>query len=351
MAKVSIVAPVYGVEQYIDQFLMSIKEQTFEDLEVVLIDDGSRDNCPKILDEFVKIDSRYKVIHQNNSGVSIARNNGLAQITGEYVYIVDSDDWLTPDAIEKLYAKAIETGADIVYGDWIEEFDNGVSKDIVCFPKPFVTEDLETIKALQCGVFTNNNSIIIRRPEFDHINHLGGAPWRALFRTSVIVDNKLAFDPYVRGLGDDILFTLHVYEHVHKVAYIQHPIYHYREVALSYSHGYKANYLETTNLIYDRMERFLKEYKKDSQLWDFYYYRVLIYLNQGMSRYFKNQGNIKSEKERYLEFKNLLKREPYRSAIRKIPLNVIGNKRNKYSFWLLRLRLYRVYWKLKKVRN
>lgn len=184
MPKVSIVAPVYGVEKYIEQFLQSIKELTFQDIEVILVDDGSKDNCPAILDAFVKEDDRYKVIHKKNEGVSIARNTGIANATGEYVYIVDSDDWLVPDSVEKMYAAAISTGADIVYGDWIREKDTGEATRVFSFPKDFVTDNSETIKALQCGVLSNNNNI--HRPEFSCIRHLGGAPWRGMIRLSLI---------------------------------------------------------------------------------------------------------------------------------------------------------------------
>lgn len=348
MAKVSIVAPVYGVEKYIDQFLQSIREQTLQDLEVILVDDGSPDNCPAILDAFAATDSRYTVIHQKNGGVSRARNTGLAAVTGDYVYIVDSDDWLTPDAVEKLYDAAVSTGADIIYGDWIEEFPSGRADKIVCFPKPFVTEDPATISAMQCAVFSNNYGLDIKTKDFDSIGHMGGAPWRVMFRTSVIKENHLEFDPYVRGLGDDILFTLHVYEHAKKIAYIQHPIYHYREVAVSYSHGYKANYLEAVGLIYEHMEKFLRDYGKNETTWSFYYYRVLIYFTQGMARYFKNSGNPKSEQERFAEFKKTLQTEPYRTALKKAPLGVIQNKRSKYSFWMLRMGLYSLYWRMKR---
>ena len=88
--------------------LDSIEKQTLREIEVILVDDGSPDNCPQILDEFVQKDSRYKVIHQKNAGVSMARNAGLAQATGKYVYIVDSDDWLVENALEELGMKPKE---------------------------------------------------------------------------------------------------------------------------------------------------------------------------------------------------------------------------------------------------
>lgn len=347
MPKVSIIAPVYGVEKYIEQFLDSIRSQTFQDIEVILVDDGSPDNCPAILDHFAETDDRYAVIHQKNGGVSAARNAGLLQATGEYVYIVDSDDWLEPTAIEAMVKVADETYADIIYGDWMLESDNGSTR-MNSFPGSFCTEDKESIKKLQFSVVTNNNRLNISSHDFSSVKHMGGAPWRAMVRLAVIKENGLEYDPYVRGLGDDILFSLHLYEHINKVVYTQDVIYHYRVMQVSYSQGYKANYLETIERIYERIEQFLKDENGDELLYSAYYLRVLIYLDQGMQRYFKNKNNPASEKERYAEFKQVLKTEPYRTAIKRAPLNAVQTKRFKYPMCLLRAGLIRAYWILSK---
>ena len=347
MVKISVVVPVYGVEKYIDQLLDSIRRQQMQDIEVIFVDDGSPDRCPEILDAFAAEDSRYTVIHQKNGGVSAARNAGLAQATGEYVYIIDSDDWLEEGALENLWAEAQRTGADVIYGDWIIERNSG-AKRMLPFTKPFVTEDPETIQVLQCALNSNSQKMTVSRPEFEAVHYLGGAPWRALIRRAVIADNNVAFDPYVKGLGDDILFMLHVYEFVHKVAYVQVPIYHYRIVDASYSHGFKAKLLDNYKLIFARMEQFLREAKKDEKHWQAYYFRVLIYFQQAMGRYFKNPNNPATEKERYVAMKELLATEPYRTAVDKVPLHIIGHKKTKITLMLLRLRMYKLYWMLKK---
>lgn len=343
MPKISIVAPVYGVERYINQFLDSLRCQTFRDFEAILVDDGSKDACPGILDAFAKEDERYKVIHQKNGGVSKARNRGLEEVTGEYVYIVDSDDWLEPAALEVLSKEAEESHADIIYGDWISEMESG-SKRQHCFLKKFVTTDKKTLDALQFAVNSNNNHVKISRPEFNKICHLGGAPWRGMIRMEVIRENNLRFDPYVRGLGDDILFTLHLYEYAVKVSYIPEIIYHYRELAMSYSHGYKENYLETVDRIYEKQEEFLNKYHKGELAWLAYYTRVLIYLQEGMQRYFLNSENPMNEKKRYTEFKKVIRSEPYKTAIRKAPLRYMGRKRLTYTVPMLRIGLPKLYW-------
>ena len=347
MPKISLVAPVYGVENYIHQFLDSIRKQTFRDFEVILVDDGSKDRCPQILDEFAKEDARYRVIHQENGGVSKARNAGLEQVQGQYVYIADSDDWLEPTALEELWRAAEQTGADIIYGDWVREKKAGPQR-LYCFPHEFVTQDPATLQVLQFGVNSNNYRVKIRRPEFSEIRHLGGAPWRGMFKTAVIQENGLRYDPYVKGLGDDILFSLHLYEYVKKVAYVQKVIYHYRVVEASYSHGFKANYLTLVANIFEKQEEFLQQYHKGELAWQAYYNRVLIYLLSGMQRYFRNSENKKTETERYQEFLDVIHSEPYRTAIRKAPLQYIGMESKKFwlTTFLLKCKMNKLYWKL-----
>ena len=94
---VSVIVPVYKVEKYLDKCIESIVGQTYENLEIILVDDGSPDNCPTMCDEWAQKDSRIKVIHKENGGLSSARNAGLDACTGDYIGFVDSDDWIEPD--------------------------------------------------------------------------------------------------------------------------------------------------------------------------------------------------------------------------------------------------------------
>lgn len=117
MLIISIIVPVYKVEKYLPRCLDSILAQTFADFECILIDDDSPDNCPAICDEYASRDNRIVVIHRENKGVAVARDTGLKKAGGEFVYFVDSDDWIEPKSLELLYKKQQETGADIVLGN------------------------------------------------------------------------------------------------------------------------------------------------------------------------------------------------------------------------------------------
>lgn len=103
MPQISIIVPVYKVEQYLDRCVNSILNQTFTDFELILVDDGSPDRCPQMCDEWAKKDARIRVIHKGNGGAGAARNAALRAAKGEYVGFVDSDDWITPDMYEYLY--------------------------------------------------------------------------------------------------------------------------------------------------------------------------------------------------------------------------------------------------------
>ena len=117
MPTISVIIPVYNVEKYIKKCVDSVLGQTYADLEIFLVDDGSPDNCPAICDKYAEKDSRVKVIHKPNGGLSDARNAALDVMTGQYVTFVDSDDFIAPDAIETLYAALLRHNADIAVGN------------------------------------------------------------------------------------------------------------------------------------------------------------------------------------------------------------------------------------------
>lgn len=115
---ISVIVPVYKVEKYLDRCLKTIVSQTYSNLEIILVDDGSPDKSGELCDYWANEDKRIKVIHKKNGGLSSARNAGIEVATGEYLFFVDSDDWISKDAISSLVTIATETGADIVSGSY-----------------------------------------------------------------------------------------------------------------------------------------------------------------------------------------------------------------------------------------
>jgi glycosyltransferase involved in cell wall biosynthesis len=126
--KVSIIIPVYNVELYLEECLDSVVNQTFTDMEIILVDDGSADRSPEIIRSFAEKDKRIKVITQKNSGVSAARNTGLRAASGDYILFIDSDDTILPDSVERLYNTAYETGSDLLMGNALWCYPDGTEK-------------------------------------------------------------------------------------------------------------------------------------------------------------------------------------------------------------------------------
>lgn len=121
MAKVSVIIPVYNVEQYLKRCLDSIINQTLKDIEIILVNDGSTDNSLLICEEYAQKDERIKIVTRKNGGLSAARNTGLEHATGDYIGFIDSDDWVDTNFYEKLYNAAIENDCDITFGDIIRK--------------------------------------------------------------------------------------------------------------------------------------------------------------------------------------------------------------------------------------
>ena len=111
---VTVVLPIYNVEKYLDRCMKSIVNQTYRNLEIILVDDGSPDHCPEICDRWAETDNRIRVIHKENAGLGMARNTGIENASGEYICLFDSDDYVALDLVEKAYTLAQESQADIV---------------------------------------------------------------------------------------------------------------------------------------------------------------------------------------------------------------------------------------------
>ena len=122
---ISVIVPIYNVEKYLERCVESIINQTYKNLEIILVDDGSPDNCPQMCDDYAKKDSRIKVVHKKNGGLSDARNAGMKVATGEYVSFIDSDDYISLDFYETLLETIVDNDSDIVECSVVKFYENG----------------------------------------------------------------------------------------------------------------------------------------------------------------------------------------------------------------------------------
>lgn len=152
---ISIIVPVYKVEKYLNKCVESIVEQTYKNLEIILVDDGSPDNCPAMCDEWAKKDSRIKVIHKKNGGLSSARNAGLDGCTGDYIYFLDSDDYIADNCIEMLFNAIVSDGSDMCIGNLMSVDESGNFVDSYICPKQRVLTPEDIFSA-----YGNGSSVI-----------------------------------------------------------------------------------------------------------------------------------------------------------------------------------------------
>ena len=238
MDLISMIVPVYKVEPYLDKCVRSIVEQTYKNLEIILVDDGSPDNCPAMCDAWASKDSRIKVIHKENGGLSDARNVGLAVAIGEYISFIDSDDWIEPDFIRELYDAMERTGAEIAEcgTTYVDEAGNVLRQrsvvPIACMDK------LEALRrlVLEDGIYQT--------------------VWNKLYRRAVI--EGVLFEKGKHH--EDDFWTYQIFDRIEKLAVVERPMYYYLQRSGSIiGAGYTIKRLDGLEARFLRMQ-YLQKY-------------------------------------------------------------------------------------------
>lgn len=228
---ISVIIPVYKAEKYLRRCLDSVLAQTYSNLEVILIDDGSPDSCPEICDQYSENDHRVKVIHKKNEGVSIARNIGLRSATGSLITFVDSDDYIEPVMYEKMANILMSNNCDIVMCDCIKEFDN---KDELYTHQ--IREGLYTRSQLEQDYFPQ----LLITESLEYPTTISN--WLLLFRYSLQKQNQIF---YVEGVrySEDLLFGSELVFHSNSFFYMKsEAYYHYNCVnELSATHTFNID--------------------------------------------------------------------------------------------------------------
>lgn len=314
MIKFSIVVPIYNVEKYIGQLVESLQKQTLNEIEIILVDDGSPDKSGEICDKYASEDKRIKVIHKKNGGVSAARNDGLDVAQGEYIMFCDSDDWLPLDALENLYNEGKRTDADIVIGE-VYQSEDGNDKMARFYSQNFTSEDSAFIrKLIQADMYRTYCPMPHPvGPAFGY-----GGPWNKAVKLSLIKDNGIKFDVRVKGIFDDIIYTAYILANARKVSYIQEPVYYYRIIPTSITRTYKANALEINEAIFNSWKEFIDKYDQDGMFNKPFYAVVIRRFVDILPIYFLSSKNPKSLGERLGEMKKVINMPIYQEAINNV---------------------------------
>lgn len=255
MVKISVIVPVYNCEDYIEESIKSILNQTFEDIEIISIDDGSADNSLNILKEIESNDSRLKVFSQENQGSSVARNNALKKVQGDYVYFFDADDYIVEDCLEKIYDNALKNDSDIVFFKYDQYKDDRFFKHFgLDIEEQFPDADFEDF-TFNCYGYR----LRAFRGPF--------APWFKLYKKEFLEKNNFEFP--VNLNHNDVPFHLKTFLKASRISFVDEYLYHYRiDNPNSISNTRLKNYKDIFSIIHIvedflKDERLLEEFKKE----------------------------------------------------------------------------------------
>lgn len=209
---VSIIVPVYNVDLYLEECLISITEQSYRNLEIIIVDDGSTDRSFQIMQDFAKEDNRIHIFSQTNRGASSARNNGLSKASGEYILFVDSDDIIEKYAVEILYKKTIKTQSDITIGSLYYYYPNGERKAI--FERDNGLNDV-TLRGVDCFISLMRNNVF---PPFVYLYFIN---------RKFLINQQLYFEEGI--IHEDELWCLKVLCHASRVSLFRSSHYLYRQ--------------------------------------------------------------------------------------------------------------------------
>ena len=280
---ISIIVPIYGVEKYIRQCVESIIAQTYTEIEIILVDDGSKDGCPAICEEYARQDSRIKVVHKENGGLVSARQAGLAVAVGEYIGFVDGDDWIAPDMYSHI-AKAIESyHPDMVITEFYCEYDDHTeSSDQICKHKFY------NKAALLQGIYPH---MLFNGTYYQ----FGISPncWSKVFKKELLEKHLPLVDKRIR-MGEDAAFTYPCLLDAERVCCVSMPLYHYRILGSSMSRGYDSTLEHIILLPYRRLKQANAESSFDMTEQLNYY---LLYLTNFLIRNEAKAFSVKPKSE------------------------------------------------------
>lgn len=263
--KISVIVPIYNVECYLSRCLDSLLSQSFSDIEIITVNDGSTDASVEILYEYAQKDSRIVVIEKENGGVSSARNEGVRAANGEYIGFVDPDDWVDKDMYESLYNTAMDEKADIVMCTYIREFGSNSKVKEFNLPEKVCYQGEEVkLKVMRRLIGPLEEELV--NPE---LLDAWGTVWSKLYRSDILKENNLEFiDLNIIGTNEDSLFNVCAFYYAKTFVFLNKPYYHYWRInSTSVTSRHKSSLVDQWFKLYSIIENFLND-KKVQQ--DFY---------------------------------------------------------------------------------
>lgn len=319
MPKISVISPIYNIQNaYLEKCIFSLCKQTLEDIEILLVDDGSEAYVEEICLKYAKEDKRIQYIRIEHQGVSIARNTGLEKATGEYIAFVDPDDFVELNYLEHLYETSKEWQVDVLLCD--------------CF--------ISTTKQDQPNAFYTGKARILESQEKEQLMyqlvnkkicgyyppHIAcGVPWAKLFKRSFIEEKQLRFVPGLVRMQDNV-FCFYAFQEANTIGYLPEYLYHYRIDEESVSHRYNEQIVSYFEHYYQELDTFINKYQKEPLLKQALQMKELTSFNAYLTNYYFHPANTKTWKQITNELNALLEKEPYCSALQAIDTKLLNNQ-------------------------
>lgn len=255
LPKVSIIIPVYNVEIYLCRCIDTVKNQTLKEIEIILVDDESPDECPAICDRYASEDSRIKVIHKKNQGLGLARNSGLDIATGEYVYFVDSDDYLSLDAAEVLYKEAKKYDLDICLSSYSCILNSGHIQKLNFIHTDKIFEQPEIVTVILKEMLGSS-------PFSKTDVSFGMSAWQGIYKRNWLNDYKLRFPSEREFISEDIIFHLDSLPKARRMKYLNKNVYyHIGDNPISLTHKFNPNRFKKIIILYNEEKRKLQDFE------------------------------------------------------------------------------------------
>ena len=326
---ISIIVPVYNVEKYLDKCVQSLLNQTYKNIEIILVDDGSPDNCGKMCDEYAAKDSRVKVIHKENGGLVSARNAGFDATTGDWHMYVDSDDWIDLDSCEKLVA-AINRHPDVnlIFFNMIVELDSKSIKG-----KRKLQSDKPEVQ------YDRDGCIELSRMALDHVAGVASACLK-LVNTNHARNNNLISNPKLRQGSEDAEYSLRAYYSCKKCLYINEYFYHYRYNPTSISKKIDEHNAQYLADCYTEIKKEIETFERSDEFKRTLFQDVLYAIVTAAVTTYFNPNNNEKYSLRVKKFKEIIHRnEIFRDAL-SLGSTAGMDKKRKFIIMCIKKRLF-----------
>lgn len=300
---ISVIVTVYNTEPtYLKECICSIQKQRIQDIEIIIVDDGSKLPIANMCDEFAEYDDRIRVIHQENAGASAARNAGIKVANGQYLTIIDSDDWLEAESLEVLVSRAQKDNSDILIWNTNVIMDNLVIKNYF-MPESIKQKILtkEEVKVLQIQMIFPGFEMEYK-PQLAQV----GGTWCKLYKRTFLSKNKLLYKENIK-MFEDPIFNLEAFEKATKVLYVCNHFYNYRIVSNSITRGYKADWPERYINAFYGIRDLLNEIKAEKRMYLALDAKIQMNFSNLIGNYFLHplyKGNYFQRKKEFIDFYN-----------------------------------------------